>query len=156
HEHDGFFHFGVESREYVQNLFTGTRVEVSGWFVGQNQIRIGNDRARDRDTLFLTTRELLRLVMHAVTQADEIERGFNVLATLCFRQFRQQQWQFDILESSQHRHEVESLKDVTDVSVAPNGELALSHARQVRAHDLDLALSRTIDTGEQIQQRRLA
>src|SRR6185295_11592579 len=128
HEHDGFYHFGIESRKYVQNLFTGTRVEVSGRFVCQNQIRIGNDRARDRDTLFLTTRELPWLVVHAVTQADEIERSFNVLATLCFRQLRQQQWQFDILECSQHRHEIESLKDVTDVSVAPNGELALSHS----------------------------
>jgi hypothetical protein len=84
--------------------------------------------------------------MHAVAQADEVERGLDVLAPLGLRKFRQKQRQFYILKRSQHRHEIESLKDVADVRVTPNRQLTLRHSSQVRSHNLDVAFSRTIDS----------
>src|SRR5947207_3761310 len=75
YQHDRFLQLTVESRKYLQNLFAGTRVEVSGWFVRQNQVRIRDDRARDRDALFLTAGQLPRLMMHAVFQTDQVKCG---------------------------------------------------------------------------------
>src|ERR1044071_4828963 len=95
-------------------------------------------------------------MVHAVAQPDEIERRLYILAALRFRQLRQEQRQLDVFKRSQNRNQVESLKDVADVSIAPNCELALSHPRQVGPHYFDFAFRDAIDTCQQVQERRLA
>ena len=55
HEHDGLLQFAIQSREYLHDLLAGTSVEITRRFVGKDQIRIGHNRPRDRDTLFLST-----------------------------------------------------------------------------------------------------
>src|SRR5690349_178157 len=95
-------------------------------------------------------------MVHTFTQTNEVERGLDVPPPLGFRKLRQQQRQLDVLERSQHRHEIESLKNVTDVRVAPGRKLTLTHPRQLRSHHLNIAIGRTIDARKQIQQRRLA
>src|ERR1044071_3122384 len=93
--------------------------------------------------------------MHALAQTDQAEGSLDVLAALGFRKLRQKQRELYVVKCSQHRHEIESLKDVADVRVTPIRELTLRHARQVRSHNLDVAFSRSIDSREQVQQRRL-
>ena len=53
------------------------RVEVAGRLVGEQQRRIGDDGAGDRDALFLSARELTRVVLVAIAQADDAERGHS-------------------------------------------------------------------------------
>src|SRR5437762_8071585 len=38
-----FFHFTLGNRKNLQNSLPGRRVEVSGWFFGQTQVRICDD-----------------------------------------------------------------------------------------------------------------
>src|SRR5215203_5856172 len=95
-------------------------------------------------------------MMHAVTQPDEVECGLNILSPLRLRQLCQQQWQLHIFKCGQHWDEVESLKDVADVSIAPNCQLTLTHPRQLRPHHFDFPFGGTVDSRQQIQECRLA
>ena len=52
----------------------GRRVEVAGRLVGQQQRRLVDQRARDGDALLLAARQLIRMMLRAVGQADRVER----------------------------------------------------------------------------------
>ena len=70
----------VSSRPRISSALL--RVEVAGRLVGDEHRRIGDDRARDRDALLLAARELPRVVLRAIRQADDLERGHRALAAL--------------------------------------------------------------------------
>src|SRR5438067_11305483 len=50
----------VERAEQLHDFFALRRVQVAGRLVRENDLRIGDDRARDADALLLTARELAR------------------------------------------------------------------------------------------------
>ena len=50
------------------------RVEVAGRLVGEEERRLGDQRARDRDALLLAAGELARLVVETIAEADALER----------------------------------------------------------------------------------
>ena len=52
----------------------GLAIEVAGRLVAEQQRRIGDDRARDADALLLAARELPRVVLRAIGEADDLER----------------------------------------------------------------------------------
>ena len=111
--------------EYLQDLFTGSSIEVTCRLVGENQIGIGDDRARDCDALFLSAGELARLVVHPVRESNEFERRFHVLAPLRFAELCQQQRKFYVFEGGEYGYQIERLKDVTDMRVTPRCHLTL-------------------------------
>jgi hypothetical protein len=64
-----------ELLEQRHDLEAGARVEVAGRLVGEDQARLGHERARDRDALLLAARELVRRVVEAPGEADALERS---------------------------------------------------------------------------------
>jgi len=92
----------------------------------------------------------------AVAQADQIERRHHLLAALPRGQGQQQQRQFDVLVRRQHGHQMIELENEAHVPRPPAGQLAFGHRRdQLLAHP-DLPLAWLVESGNQIQQRRLA
>src|SRR5262249_27375512 len=65
--------FVVELLEDAHGLFGGLRVEIAGRLVGQDQLRVVDERARDGDPLLLAARELARLVVVPVGEAHDLE-----------------------------------------------------------------------------------
>ena len=61
----------VQRLQQVEDLIARLAVEIAGRLVAQQERGIGDDRARDADALLLTARQLARLVLRAITQADE-------------------------------------------------------------------------------------
>ena len=55
----------------AQDLLGGGAVEVAGRLVADQQGRVGDQRAGDRDALLLAAGELVRLVLGPVGQADD-------------------------------------------------------------------------------------
>ena len=51
--HDRLPELFIQALHDLEHLGRGVAVEVAGGLVGEQQSWIGNDRARDRDTLFL-------------------------------------------------------------------------------------------------------
>ena len=66
--------FAMQAVEAVEYFGRGLAVERAGGFVGENDRRVGHDRASDRDSLLLAARELVRRVVEAITEADRLER----------------------------------------------------------------------------------
>ena len=69
---------------------------------------------------------------------------------------RLQQWQFDIARRRQHRHQVVELKNESDISGAPFGELAAGKLFQMLTADNDLAAVGMIQSAHQVENGRLA
>src|SRR6185436_3421556 len=83
---DGLALLRVQRLQQIQDLIARLAVEVAGGLVAQQERGIGNDRARDADALFLAARQLTRLVLGALAQADEAECGTDPLVAIPRRQ----------------------------------------------------------------------
>ena len=86
HHDDRLADFAVETLEQLQDLLGRRAIEVAGGLVGDDQRRIADQRAGDRDALLLAAGELVRVVLHAVGETDERERRLDALAPLAPRQ----------------------------------------------------------------------
>ena len=82
HHDDRLAELLVQAPQQLEDLVARLRVEVARGLVGDQDLRVGHDRARDRDALLLAARELPRVVVHPVGEADDRERRLDVLAAL--------------------------------------------------------------------------
>src|SRR5258708_806533 len=64
----------MQAIEDGEHLLGAGGVEVAGRLVGEHHTRLTDECARDRDTLLLAARELVRMVVGAVCEADRLER----------------------------------------------------------------------------------
>src|SRR5260370_3311401 len=95
-------------------------------------------------------------MIHTIREADDGQRGFDMVATLRLIEISQQQWQLDILERGQHRNQVVELKDEPDMTRAPARQVTLFHSGNFLATDRDSPGRGMVDTGDQVQHRGLA
>ena len=109
------------------------RVEVARRLVGHEERRVGRDGARDGDALLLPARELPRVVVHPVGEADD-RRGPSrpASAARARERSRQEERQLDVLEGRQDRDEVVELEDEADVLAPPLREGPLAHRGDLR------------------------
>ena len=123
-----------------EDLLRRRAVEVAGRLVGDDQRRIGDQRARDRDALLLAAGQLVRVVRPSRSARPT---SASAVATRSRRSRRDSdgelQRQLDVLERGQHRHQVVELEDEADVRGAPRGELAVGQLRDVDAGHADLS-----------------
>ena len=110
---------GVEGLQQVEDLVARLPIEVAGRLVAQQQRRVRHDGAGDADPWFLPARELPRIVLRAVLEADHRERRRHVVPPVGARERREQQRQLDVLLRRQHRQQVVELEDEADVPGAP-------------------------------------
>ena len=82
HHHDGLAVVTIERLQQVQDFVAGLAVEIARRFVGEQQRRVGDNRAGNADALFLSALELARIVLGAVGEADHFERDLDALLAL--------------------------------------------------------------------------
>src|SRR5579862_2227814 len=146
----------IQTLEQLEHLAGRDRVEVAGRLVTDDQLRITGQRAGDRDTLLLTTRELRRQMIGLIAQADELQVMAGARKPLPLRPFaREVERQHRILERRQRRQQLEKLEDDADVSAAPDRELFLAHRVDPPPVNRDRAGGRPVDPRDQVQDRRL-
>ena len=121
-----------------------------------SRVGIGHQRARDRDALSLAAGQFVGLVLGAVGDADQGQRGQRIGFALRGGQMGQQQRQLHIALRAQHRHQVVELEHEADMVGAPARQGAAAELVQALAGDGDFARGRRVQTADQIQQRRLA
>src|SRR5258708_13650920 len=93
---------------------------------------------------------------NSLFQSDQLQRGHDVVAALLRIQLGQQQRQFEVLEGREDRDQIERLKHVADVFVAPPRNLRVVKAENILPLNQQLAVRRTVDGCDHIQQRRLS
>ena len=72
--HNNSLAFVVQCFKQRQDLFTGSRVEVSSGFIRQQDARLCNQCARNRNTLLLAARKFIWFVVHSRRQTHTIQR----------------------------------------------------------------------------------
>ena len=63
HQNQGCTVLGIQREHQINHLLPRVDVKVSSRFVGQNQLRIGRERTRQRNPLLLTTRQMFGPMM---------------------------------------------------------------------------------------------
>src|SRR5262249_14780721 len=153
---DRLLEVAVERLHEGQDLLGALRVEVARGLVRDQDLGVGHDRARDRHPLLLPARELARVVVGAVREAHDLERGERALAPLALRERGEQERQLHVLGRVQDRDQVVELEDEAHVVAAAGRERALGGWPDLGARDDDLARGRAVDARDQVEERRLA
>ena len=107
--HDRLAVIAVQRFEQFQDLVPRLAIEVAGRLVAEQQCRVGDDGAGDADTLLLAARELARIVVHAVAEADDRQRHLDPVLPIGLLQLREQQRQLHVARRRQHRKQVVQL-----------------------------------------------
>src|SRR5690606_7974167 len=107
----------------------GFAVEIACRLIGEEDIGPTDERSRDRDSLTLTARELVRLVKEPRLQPDSRERGVRAFAANSRCETAIDQRLRDIVGKRRARHQVVALEDKTDLAIAYASELILAQVR---------------------------
>ena len=73
HHQYGHAAIGVHGGEELHDLVGRAGVQVAGGLVGQEHIRLVDQRPGDRDTLLLTAGELIGAVVGAIGESDRLQ-----------------------------------------------------------------------------------
>ncbi len=132
-QHDGFVNF----------------VEIACGLIGENQLGLVDESARDGYALLLATGKLRGQVCEAVAQADALQR-FAGLLLVCFavKVLRQHH----ILERREVRHEMKLLEHKTHFFGAIPDDFAFAELRKIDAIDDDAPGSQRIQAAENIDE----
>src|SRR6267142_7194182 len=121
----------IELCKQAQDVFRRFGVQVARRFIRDQNRRVGDNGARDRDALLLPARKLPRIMFHAVCQTDRLKGGVDVSLSFGFAQMRQEQGQFDIFKCGQDGNQIVKLKHQANVPRAPRCQLAFVHRGNV-------------------------
>ena len=75
HHDDGLAVLAVERLQQVEHLVAGLAIEVARRLVAEQQCRVGDDRARDADALFLAAGQLPRIVLRPFGEPHDLQRN---------------------------------------------------------------------------------
>ena len=67
-------HLLVDLLQKIEDLLRGLRIQRRGRLITEEHLRIRRERPGDRHTLLLSTRQLSRIVLHPVLEADELQQ----------------------------------------------------------------------------------
>ena len=121
----------VQLVHQVQHIAGGTRVEVAGGLVGQDQVGLGDQRPGHGHPLLLPTGQLAGTVLHPPGQTHLGQRGHGPLLALAAAHAGVDERQLHVLPGRHGGQEVELLEDEADAPVAHLGQLGLAHAGHV-------------------------
>src|SRR5271157_206020 len=157
-DHDDGLAGIVELAQHFHDFITGGRVQVTGGFVGQDDVGVVDQRAGDGHALLLTPGELGRPVVDSIAQADqggELDRSLvRLVADFTASLVRQRK--LDILEHGVLRDQVVRLEDEAEVAAADLGKLVIIEPRDVAPTQEVLAAGRAVEAAQEVQHGALA
>src|SRR5688572_19857223 len=96
--------------------FCGSRIQISGRLVAQYKPRLADERARDGDTLLLSSREFPRTMVDAIAQAHLLNKQPRAIGE-SVSLVRHQRGYKNVLQHRALREQAVILKDKTDFGV---------------------------------------
>ena len=146
----------VKAAEQLEHLLAALAVEGAGRFVGEHDRGLVGERPGDGQTLALSAGQHARGLPRLVADAEQIEQvtsmrlGGTPLASGDHRRHH------DVLQRRHPLEQVEELEHDADVLAPHDRQAALIHAGERLPGDHDLALVGHIESGDDVQQGRLA
>ena len=152
-DHDDRGALVMQLAEQVEDDLLVLLVQVAGGLIGENQLRVVDQRTRDAHALLLAAGQLARQMVSAVLQTDLLQRLKGLLLVddrmVVLRDHH-------VLDGRQVRHQIELLEHQADQVLAHVGELAGVQILQLAALQRNGALARRVHAADHVHQRRLA
>ena len=152
-DHDDRMSLFIKIIENLHDFAGCYGVKVAGRFVGEKDVRIGNQGAGDGDTLQLSAGQFFRMMAETLAKAEFFGENFRLLQTDGLRHAAVNQWQRDVFNNVQVVEQIELLEDETDMFVAEIGEPFVRAVRHALAVDFHDAVRRNIKQSKQMHQR---
>src|ERR1700681_1203396 len=144
----------VERHQQLEHVLRGTRVELAGRLVGEQQRRLVDERARDRDALLLAARERGRAVVHTIAQTDVAPRPLGACGRVV-PVSRVARGERHVLARVHVRQQVEALEHEADRAGTDRRELRARRARERAAVDDHVTRRGTVQPAEHVHERGL-
>src|SRR5690606_31869368 len=150
-EHERRAALAVELLEQLDDGLARAGVEVPGRLVGEQDLGLVDERARERDALLLPAGKLGRIMVEPIAEPDAAEqlRGASRDVPPVAAQLERH---LHVLTRGQRRDQLERLEHEADRRPAKPGALVLGERRQVGAGDLDRSASGRVEPGEEAEQ----
>ena len=142
----------VQPLEQRQDLQTGLRIQIPGRFVSQQNRRIVDEGARDRDALTLTAGQLVRLVRDPVGELDPLERLERARAPDGAGDTGVDERQLHVVQRRGSRQQVEGLEDEPDLLVADARQLVVLHLPHLLTVEQVTASAGRVQAPDQVHQ----
>ena len=155
--HDDHAAFGGagEVADQLHDVGAGVLIEGRGRLVANQEGRLVDQRAGDRDALLLTAGERVGPAFFAALEADLIDDRQGAFTGFVIRPTLDQEGDHHVLDDGERRDEVEGLEDEAEVPAAERRELFLAEAVEALTEDLDRARLRRERAGDDGEEGRL-
>jgi hypothetical protein len=145
---------GLVFEQVIDHETPGAGVQISGWLVGEQQLRPGDESPGDRDALLFASRQLPGIMAQAMAEADSGQTfgrsRESVASAIELKRDR------DVFESGHRRDQMEGLEYDADPSSAQPGERILSERSEVVAVNPHKPGARPLQPSEHHHQGRLS
>jgi len=148
----------VEFLKNAHHFNGGFAVEIARWLVGEQDLRLIDERSRDRHALLLSSGKLAGKMSRAVRESDRGQGPFRALAHVPARAAMPaiEHRQLDIFECGRAREEIETLKNETELFVAKVGEFVAVELRNIDSVEQVNAAGRPVETAKRIHEGRFS
>src|SRR5258707_1977718 len=142
----------IELLKDAHGFNAGAAVEIAGWLVGQHNLRVVDQGARNRDRLLLADGKLARVMVLPALQADRCQNLIRSCAQLGVAPSARpvEERQFDIFPRGSARQQIKTLKYKTEFSVPEVGQLIAIESGNIRFTENIAARRRPIETAQDI------
>ena len=146
----------VELLQQRHHLEARRRIEGARGLVGEDQLGIVDQRARDGDALLLASGKLRGTMIRARAKPDLLQLLHRAGTTLRRRDAAVEQRQLDVFQRRRARQQVELLEHESDRAVADAGQLVGGEPGDVLAVEPVGARRRHVEAADHVHERRLA
>ena len=154
-DHDDEAVFGDLFQD-LHHLHARLAVERAGRLVGEQNVRIVDERPRDGDALHLAARHLVRLFVELIAEANALKRPDRALAALALAHARERERQLHVAQHRLVRDQIIALEDEADGVVAVAVPVGVGKVLRRFAIDDKVAARVLIQPADNVQKRRLA
>ena len=155
HEDDHPSLFGDLAEGRPQSVARGG-VEIARGFVGEDHLRLEEQRAGDGHALLFASAEGFGAMAQAVLQALLGEKLTSSFLQFWFRNPVENPRKHHVFKGGERGQQIELLEDDPDRSSSVEREFRFRKLVDTHARHPDLAFIGDIETGQQVQQRALA
>ncbi|KAG0924606.1 hypothetical protein G6F32_013848 [Rhizopus arrhizus] len=152
---DGQAQLAVDLRQQRQHRGGGLRIERTGGFVAQQDLRARGQRAGNADALLLATGQLRRVLLRMCLQAHGLQQLGHARVDLRLRRAGQFQREGDVAGHRARRQQVEVLEDHADAP-AQRAQAVRVQCGDVLATDQQAAAAGFFQAVDHADQGRLA
>jgi hypothetical protein len=144
----------IDLPEQLHDLPADERIKVSGRFIGNEQLRVPNDGARDRSTLLLAARERVRVSLGERSETNNPKGALNSSVNLFARRAGDFQRECGVLANGAPLEKAEILEDHANPSTQV-GDLARLKGVYRVPRNVHFTRERDHVANEETDQRRL-